>query len=233
LISILLPTRNEPLAHILVEGIRKVMEEVSEPYEIVAVDKSDDGTYERLNEMKVTVIRQKSEGLGGALIEGLKAVQGDLVITMDADLSHDPRYIPSLIKKARETFDVVIGSRRIPGGSIVGWDWRRKLISFGGNFVGRKIAGVNISDLTSGYRLYKRNVLQEVELDDIKSTGYSFQLEILARSISKGFKVGAVPIVFHDRRRGRSKLSKRQWVNFFLTALRIRFGKMDRAKSAI
>jgi len=226
LISILLPTRNEPLVHVLVDDIRKVMEEVSEPYEIVAVDRSDDGTYERLNGMNVTVIRQKGEGLGGALLEGLKAVQGDVVIAMDADLSHNPRYIPSLIQKSRETFDVVIGSRRMPGGGIVGWNWRRKLISFGGNFVGRKIAGVNISDLTSGYRLYKKNVLEGIELDDIKSTGYSFQLEILARSIRKGFKVGVIPIVFHDRRQGRSKLSKRQWLGFFFTALRIRFGRL-------
>lgn len=226
MISILLPTRNEPVAHVLVAGIRETMKEISEPYEIVAVDKSDDGTYERLNEMRVTVIRQKSEGLGGALLEGLKAVQGDVVITMDADLSHDPKYIPSFIEKARETFDVVIGSRRMPGGGIVGWNWRRKLISFGGNFVGRKIAGVNISDLTSGYRLYRRKVLEEIGLEEIKSTGYSFQLEILARSINKGFRVGAVPIVFHDRRQGRSKLSKKQWLDFFLTALRIRFGRL-------
>jgi len=227
MISILLPTRNEPVAHILVAGIRETMKEISEPYEIVAVDKSDDGTYERLNEMNVTVIRQKSEGLGRALLEGLKAVQGDLVITMDADLSHDPKYIPSFIKKARDSFDVVIGSRRMPGGGVVGWSWRRKLISFGGNFVGRKIAGVNISDLTSGYRLYKTKVLEGIRLDEIKSTGYSFQLEILARSIKKGFKVEAVPIVFRDRLQGRSKLSKRQWLDFLLTALRIRFGGFD------
>jgi len=226
MISILLPTRNEPLAHILVAGIRETMKDISEMYEIVAVDKSDDGTYERLDETKVTVIQQKSEGLGGALLEGLKAVQGDLVITMDADLSHDPKYIPSFIEKARETFDVVIGSRRMPGGGIVGWNWRRKLVSFGGNFVGRKIAGVNILDLTSGYRLYKRKVLEGIGLDEIKSTGYSFQLEVLARSINKGFKVGTVPIVFHDRRQGRSKLSKWQWLDFLLTALRIRFGRL-------
>lgn len=226
MISVLLPTRNEPLVHILVAGIRETMAELLESYEIVAVDKSDDSTYERLNEMRVTVIRQKSEGLGGALLEGLKAVQGDVVITMDADLSHDPKYIPSFIEKARETFDVVIGSRRMPGGGIVGWNWRRKLISFGGNFVGRKIAGVNISDLTSGYRLYRRKVLEEIGLDEMKSTGYSFQLEILARSINKGFRVGAVPIVFRDRRQGRSKLSKKQWLEFFLTALRIRFGRL-------
>jgi len=227
MISILLPTRNEPLAHILVAGIRETMKEISEPYEIVAVDKSDDGTYERLNEMKVTVIRQKTEGLGGALLEGLKAVQGDVVITMDADFSHDPKYIPSFIKKARESFDVIIGSRRMPGGGIVGWSWRRRLISFGGNFVGRKIAGVDISDLTSGYRLYKRRVLEGIGLDEIKSIGYSFQLEILARSIKKGFKVEAVPIVFQDRLQGRSKLSKRQWLDFFFTALKIRFGRLN------
>ncbi len=227
MISILLPTRNEPLVHILLARIREAMDEMSEPYEIVAVDKSDDGTYERLNQMKVNVIRQKSEGLGGALSEGLKAVQGDLAITMDADLSHDPKYIASFVKKARESFDIVIGSRRMPGGGIVGWSWRRKLISYGGNLVGRKVAGVNISDLTSGYRLYKRKVLEEIDLDEIKSTGYSFQLEILARSIKKGFKVGAVPIVFRDRLQGRSKLSKRQWLDFLLTALRIRFGRLD------
>ena len=160
-------------------------------------------------------------------MEGLKEVQGGVVITMDADLSHDPKYIPSFIKKARESFGVVIGSRRMPGGGVVGWSWRRKLISFGGNFVGRKIAGVNISDLTSGYRLYKTKVLEGIRLDEIKSTGYSFQLEILARSIKKGFKVEAVPIVFRDRLQGRSKLSKGQWLDFLLTALRIRFGGFD------
>jgi len=227
MISILLPTRNEPLVHVLVAGIRIAMKEVSEPFEIVAIDRSDDGTYERLNEINVTVMRQRSEGLGGALVEGLKAVKGDVVITMDADLSHDPKYIPSFVKRASETFDIVIGSRRMPGGGVVGWSWRRKLISFGGNFVGRRIAGVNISDLTSGYRLYRREVLEGIGLDEIKSAGYSFQLEILARSIKKGFRVGAVPIVFRDRREGRSKLSKRQWLDFFITALRIRFGRLD------
>jgi dolichol-phosphate mannosyltransferase len=146
----------------------------------------------------------------------------ELVFEMDADLSHNPKYMKDLLEKASGGYDIVIGSRLEEGGGIVGWSLLRKLVSKGGNMVGRHIAGIRVRDMTSGYRLYKKEVLEKIGLDSIKANSYDFQLEMLARALRAGFKVGTVPIVFEDRRTGGSKLSKMDMVKFLLTAIRIR-----------
>jgi len=142
---------------------------------------------------------------------------------MDADLSHDPKYIPEFIDKINGGFDLVIGERK----SVVGWNWCRKVVSWGGNFIGRNLAGIKIKDLTTGYRAYRKEVLKSICLDKIESNGYAFQLETLARSLSKGFKIGSVHIIFHDRKNGKSKLSKRDIIEFFILAIKIRLRVID------
>ncbi len=223
MISIVLPTRNEPGVGQLITAVREVLTQSHEPFEIVVIDKSDDDTPERARAAGAAIHRQTSEGLGGALKEGLRIARGDIVFAMDADFSHDPKYIPDFLNRMREGFDLVIGSRKIPGGGVVGWNRRRKLVSGGANFVAHYIAGIDVSDLTSGFRAYRATMLSDLNLETIRSSSYAFQLEVTARAVKRGFKVGVVPIVFPDRRAGKSKLSRKDILDFFYTALKIRF----------
>lgn len=226
MISIVLPTKNEPLVYKLIEGIKSVMNRYGRSYEIIAIDDSDDSTYEILNSAGVIVIKQKSKGLGGALIEGLKIAKGDYSITMDADFSHDPKYIPKLVERSAEGFELVIGSRREPGGKIIGWSLDRKIISFMANFIGKHLAGIKASDVTSGFRLYSKEVIKKVDFRKIKSKGYAFQLEVLAEVKQRGFRIGSIPILFINRKQGTSKLSRNESFAFLLTALRIRLSNI-------
>jgi dolichol-phosphate mannosyltransferase len=223
MISIVLPTRNEPGVGQLITAVHEVLTQSHEPFEIVVIDKSDDDTPERARAAGAAIHRQTSEGLGGALKEGLRIARGDIVFAMDADFSHDPKYIPDFLNRMREGFDLVIGSRKIPGGGVVGWNRRRKLVSGGANFVAHYIAGIDVSDLTSGFRAYRATMLSDLNLETIRSSSYAFQLEVTARAVKRGFKVGVVPIVFPDRHAGKSKLSRKDIVDFFYTALKIRF----------
>lgn len=223
MISILIPTRNEPEIQNLVAKIREVLSQVNQPFEIVVIDKSDDDTADRARSAGATVFKQESRGLGGALKEGLRKANGEIAIAMDADFSHDPIYIPSFLAKMEEGFDLVIGSRKIPGGGVVGWNRRRRLVSSGANFVARYIGGVRVSDLTSGYRAYRKTMVDDLDTETIGSSSYAFQLEVTARAVKRGFRVGVVPIVFPDRRTGKSKLSRKDIIDFLNTALKIRF----------
>jgi dolichol-phosphate mannosyltransferase len=222
MISIILPTKNEPLVNDLIEEIAKVMKGLKRPYEIIAIDDSDDDTFLNLEMSEAKPIKQTSKGLGGAIIEGFNNANGTLLITMDADFSHRPEYIPELIDKSEKNFDIVIGSRREPGGKIIGWNFTRKVISTGANFVARYIAGIKVSDVTTGYRLYKKDAINNLCLNELKSKNYSFQLEILARAARKNLKIGTIPIVFYDRKRGKSKLSRKEIFSFLTAAIRIR-----------
>ncbi|MBS7623668.1 glycosyltransferase [Candidatus Bathyarchaeota archaeon] len=221
MISVVLPTRNEPTVQDLIAQLRETMKSVTTDYEILAVDKSDDDTPSRLRRAGVDVLAQKSRGLGGAIIEGLRAARGDPILVMDADLSHNPRFIPAFIKKSLEGFDIVVGSRRVGGGGIVGWGIYRRLVSWIGNVLGRVVAGVDASDLTSGYRLYSRKAVGTLDFDRLRSSGYAFQLEVLAEASERGLRIGSVPIVFTDRSAGVSKLSRKDIFEFLLTALRL------------
>jgi dolichol-phosphate mannosyltransferase len=226
-----MPTRNEPAVEDLVSKIKDIMKSLNVDYEILAVDKSDDDTADKLRALGIEIMRQKSKGLGGAIVEGLEAARGDLVFVMDADLSHDPKFLPLFIEKSKEGFDVIVGSRRIEGGEVIGWGLYRKLVSAIANFVGRLGSGLNISDITSGYRLYRRTVIEALNFQDFKTGGYAFQLEVLSKSVSIGFKIGEVPIVFYDRTKGKSKLSKKDIFEFILTSIRLGFRRFERALS--
>lgn len=229
-IRVILPTYNEK------ENLKILLPRLFEVFEsnglngdvLVVDDNSPDGTADFAEETgkkyKVKVIRRKEKmGLGSAYVRGFKESLKDgkdIVFEMDADLSHDPKYIPKFVKKINETFDVVIGERK----EVKGWNFYRKAVSWGGNFIGRNLAGIKVKDLTTGYRAYRKGVLESIDLSEINSSGYAFQLEMLARSLSKEFKIGSVPIVFNDRKGGKSKLSKSDIMEFFILALKIRLG---------
>ncbi len=231
LISIIIPTRNEPAVEDLISKINDVMKSLNSDYNILAVDKSDDDTTEKLRKLGIDVLQQESKGLGGAIVEGLKAAKGDLVFVMDADLSHDPKFIPSFIEKSKEGIDVIVGSRRVEGGEVIGWGLYRKMVSRIANIIGRLGSGLKISDITSGYRLYRKTVIDQLDFQDFKTSGYAFQIEVLSEALNSGFKIDEVPIVFHDRAKGQSKLSKKDIFEFLLTSFRLGIRRFKRALS--
>ncbi len=153
--------------------------------------------------------RAAKEGLGRAYLAGFERAlsQGaELVVVMDADYSHDPAYLPALLAAA-ESNDLVLGSRYVPGGHIADWPWLRRLLSRAGSLYARVILDVAVKDLTGGYRCIRRDVLERVELRTLRSQGYVFNIELTFRALREGFRVSEVPIVFHDRAVGQSKIS--------------------------
>lgn len=205
---------------------------------LIVDDNSPDKTYEKVQELIDTdtyggqlhlVIRQQKEGLGKAYIEGFKwclARDYAFIIEMDADLSHDPKYLPSFIENIK-TYDLVIGSRYVKGGGVVNWSLLRKFISFGGSTYARTILGISLRDVTGGFKCFRREVLEAIDLDNIMSAGYAFQIEMNYRTILKGFKVKEVPIIFEDRVAGKSKMSKKIFIEALLNVVTLRLHKND------
>ena len=184
---------------------------------LVIDDNSPDGTGRLADEIaarepRVHVLhRAGKEGLGRAYLAGFAwalARGYGLVLEMDADFSHDPRYLPAMLEAAREA-DLVLGSRYVPGGGTVNWGVARKLISRGGSLYARTILGIPIRDLTGGFKCFRREVLEAIDLPTVECTGYAFQIELTYRTLRKGFRVREIPIVFVDRRVGHSKMSRR------------------------
>ncbi|HID17767.1 TPA: glycosyltransferase, partial [Candidatus Bathyarchaeota archaeon] len=136
MISVILPTKNEPKVSELIASIRKELEKLGEEYEILVVDKSSDDTPEKARLAGAKVLKQESDGLGNAIKEGVALARGGVILVMDADFSHDPRHIPTFLKKIKSV-DIVVGARKVPGGNVIGWSWRRKLISWAANFLAR------------------------------------------------------------------------------------------------
>jgi dolichol-phosphate mannosyltransferase len=183
---------------------------------LIVDDNSPDGTGEiadRLAEEhgNVSVLhRPRKEGLGPAYIAGFRrALAGGagLVLEMDSDFSHDPAYLPRLLEAA-ERADLVIGSRYVPGGGVSEWGALRRTISRGGSAYARFVLGVEVRDLTGGFKCFRREVLETIDLDTIQARGYAFQVEMTYRAIQRGFKVVEVPIVFRDRQAGSSKMDR-------------------------
>ena len=184
---------------------------------LVVDDSSPDGTGEiadrlALERPSVQVLHRTAKtGLGHAYLAGFeKALEGgaDLVIEMDADFSHDPRYLGDLLAAA-ENADLVLGSRYVAGGGVENWGLLRKVISRGGGTYARLILGVNIRDLTGGFKCIRRRVLEGIDLQSVRAEGYVFQIEVTYRALLAGFHVEEVPIVFRDRTAGASKMSSR------------------------
>ncbi len=155
--------------------------------------------------------RTRKEGLGKAYLAGFAwALERGyrLVLEMDADFSHDPRHLPALLAAAEDA-DLVLGSRYVPGGGIENWGLGRRLLSRGGSLYARLILGIPVRDLTGGFKCFRREVLEAIDLATVECSGYAFQIELTWRALRKGFRVVEVPIVFVDRRVGQSKMSRR------------------------
>jgi dolichol-phosphate mannosyltransferase len=208
------PTYNE--AGTVVEVIERVLASTPDVDVLVADDNSPDGTGRLADdiasrEQRVRVLHRPGKaGLGPAYVAGFKDALArgyDAVIEMDADLSHSPEDVPRLVEAAASA-DVVIGSRYAPGGGTRNWSKNRERLSRVGNAYARMALRVPVRDATAGFRIYRREVLEELPLDDVGSTGYGFQIEMLWRAWLAGFKVAEIPIVFTERREGVSKMSR-------------------------
>jgi len=184
---------------------------------LVIDDSSPDGTGELADrlaaaEPRLHVLhRAAKQGLGKAYLAGFAwALQRGypLVLEMDADFSHNPKYLPHMLELAREA-DLVLGSRNVKGGGTVNWGLGRKVLSRGGSFYARTILGLGIRDLTGGFKCFRREVLEAIDLGSVECSGYAFQIELSYRAVKKGFRVVELPIVFEDRRVGQSKMSRR------------------------
>lgn len=205
---------------------------------IVVDDNSPDGTgaiADRLameNDGRVGVIHRAGKlGLGTAYIAGFKralAEGADLICTMDADFSHNPCYVPALVDKIGQGYDLVIGSRYVRGGGSSGCTFDRKLLSWGANAFARTMLGLRAHDTTAGFRCYRRAVLAEMDLDGIKASGYSFLIEMLCGVQRRGWRVGEVPIIFENRRLGASKVSRNEIARALGTVLRLGWTRLTR-----
>jgi dolichol-phosphate mannosyltransferase len=183
---------------------------------LVVDDGSPDGTGEIAERLAAgqeglsVLHRPRKEGLGPAYIAGFRAaLEGgaDLIIEMDSDFSHEPAYLPRLLE-AMGSADVAIGSRYVPGGGVGDWGPMRRAISRGGSAYARLVLGLRIHDATAGFKCFRREVLEAIDLDSVQSRGYAFQVELTYRALQRGFRVVEVPIVFRDRRVGSSKMSR-------------------------
>jgi len=213
---IVIPTYNE------IENIRPLVETVLKgtppSLEILVVDDgSPDGTGALVDTLtaespRVHVLhRAKKMGLGTAYVAGFRwglERAFDTIIEMDADFSHDPKYLPTMLERL-ENYDFVIGSRYVAGGGTVNWGIGRKILSRGGSLYSRLILGAPIRDFTGGFNGWRKAVLEAVDLDTLRSDGYSFQIELKYRAFRRGFRFTEFPIVFEDRKVGKSKMNRK------------------------
>jgi dolichol-phosphate mannosyltransferase len=212
-----------------VDGVRAALPEA---HLLIVDDNSPDGTGQLADVLaakdgQVRVIhRPKKLGLGTAYVQafcGGMAEGYDRFVQMDADLSHDARYLPDFVRALDEGNDVVIGSRNIAGGGVEGWGFARHFMSKGGSLYSRAILGMSIRDLTSGYKAFSRRALDAIDLGTVGSNGYSFQIETTYRAVLRGMRVKEVPIVFVDRTVGRSKMSRKIFAEAIARVWKLRF----------
>ena len=232
-LSIVLPTYNER------ENIGRLIEKIMTIFKknnfdgliIVVDDNSPDGTdkivencIKKYNNIKL-IEREKKLGLGTAYVRGFKEAikYSDLIIEMDSDFSHNPNDIPRLINTINHV-DVVVGSRYVKNGKIIGWPFFRKIQSRFANFLARFFLRIDIKDTVSGFRVYKSEVLKSLDLDSIISKGFSFQVEILYKIKKLGFRVKEIPIVFVNRKKGKSTFSLKIIIEFIYVILKLSFG---------
>jgi len=211
---IIVPTYNE------IENIEKLIRDISDidsTSDILIVDdNSPDGTGEQVEKLReqfknlFLIKREEKLGLGTAYVAGFKyALQNGytIIFEMDADFSHDPKEIPNFLEAIKNA-DLVIGSRYIKGVNVVNWPLSRLLLSYFANRYTRFVTGLPLCDSTGGYKCYKRQVLESINLEEIRSGGYSFQIEMNFKAWKKGFELKEIPIIFIDRAVGKSKMSK-------------------------
>ena len=237
-INIVIPTYNEAEnIKELIPAVFKVFNENNLDGCITVVDdNSPDGTANVVQSLQekekypVTLIeRPNKSGLGTAYIAGFKrAIEdgADVIFEMDADFSHDPKYIPEFIRKIEDGADLVIGSRYMKGGKRKNCPIRAVIIGHGANILIKLIDNLPVTDVTTGYRAYKKEVLGKINLDNIKSQGYEFQLEMIYKTHRLGYRIDGIPIIFTSRTVGESKLSREEIKNFFIRAFELRRGKI-------
>jgi dolichol-phosphate mannosyltransferase len=212
---LVLPTYNE--AENIEPFVAAVRDNLPAGAQILIVDdNSPDGTgaravalTERHDDVAV-IHRRRKEGIGPAYVAGFRqALAGGagLVLEMDSDFSHDPAYLPRLLDAAKRA-DLVLGSRYVAGGGVSDWGPLRRAISRGGSTYARLVLGVDVHDLTGGFKCFRREVLEAINLDSVQARGYAFQVEMTYRAIRQGFRVVEVPIVFRDRQAGNSKMDR-------------------------
>jgi dolichol-phosphate mannosyltransferase len=205
---------------------------------LVVDDNSPDGTGALADalaaqEPRLRVLhRARKEGLGRAYLAGFaEALRNGygLILEMDADFSHDPSRLPALLAES-QTSDLVLGSRYVEGGGTVNWGLGRRLLSKGGSLYARLILGLPIHDLTGGFKCFRREVLEAIDLPSVRSSGYAFQIELTYRAVKHGFRVREVPITFLERRVGESKMSRRIVAEALWMVWKIRFDPAANAR---
>lgn len=228
---VIIPTYNER------ENLERLLGEIHQVdgalHILIVDDGSPDGTGALADQLaaadeRIHVMHREGKlGLGTAYIAGFKwALKRDyeLVFEMDADFSHEPEALPRFIEAVANGADLVIGSRWVPGGETPGWPAWRKGISRGGSMYARTVLGVDVRDLTSGFKCFHRRVLQAIDLDSVEAVGYGFQVELNWRTLRRGFKVVEVPICFRDRAAGQSKMSSKIFAEALVLVVKLRLG---------
>ncbi|OIO18109.1 dolichyl-phosphate beta-D-mannosyltransferase [Candidatus Kuenenbacteria bacterium CG11_big_fil_rev_8_21_14_0_20_37_9] len=229
---IVIPTYNE--SENIVELVKAIFSlSITDLHIVVVDDNSPDGTgrivSELAREYPLTVINRKGKlGLGSAYVAGFKKafeMKAGLIFEMDADFSHNPRDIPRLLEEISQGNDVVIGSRRVFGGNVLGWNTRRNFQSKCAMLFARFMLGLKTKDITAGFRCFRSSVLENIGLEKITSNSYAFQEEVVYLCEKNGFKVKEIPVTFIDRQYGKSKLGVKDILEFFWTIFRLRFKK--------
>tara|TARA_Y100000034_G_C6788229_1_gene352723 strand:+ start:11 stop:721 length:711 start_codon:yes stop_codon:yes gene_type:complete len=231
---VILPTYNEK------DNIGKLLKKLLEVFKgikdfdmniLVVDDNSPDGTQEEVKKFlgkNIFMITGEKNGLGAAYIRGftyaIEKLKMDVIFEMDADFSHNPDDIPRFLEEIKNGSDFVIGSRYIKGGDTPDWGFDRKLISSGGNFFARIIAGLySVRDCTSGYRAIRTELIKKINLEDLRVKGYSFQMNLLHNAIKENGKIKEIPIIFVDRHVGTSKIERKDMYEFFINSFKLRF----------
>ncbi len=212
---VIIPTYNEQ------DNLRCLIDQILAQHPALRVlvvdDNSPDGTGKLADELsksddRIAVLHRPAKmGLGSAYRDGFRraiSLGADLLIEMDADFSHDPAILPLFIEKSKE-YDLIIGSRYLHGISVVNWPLRRLMLSYGANVYTRLITGLKVMDCTSGFKCFRRSLIERIDLDSVRSDGYSFQIEMNFHANQLGVRICEVPIIFIDRRAGHSKMSKK------------------------
>jgi dolichol-phosphate mannosyltransferase len=228
---VVVPTYNE------IENIDSLLEALlalSSGLDVLVIDDgSPDGTGGRVDgwsrrEPRVRVIHRPGKmGLGTAYIAGFTRALSDgyeAIVEMDADFSHRPEYVPDLLAKTQD-FDLVIGSRYVAGGGTSGWGLRRRLLSEGANIFARGMLGLSVRDCTAGFRCFRADALRRIDLSTVLAEGYSFQVEMLFRILKNGGRVAEMPIIFEERRHGKSKISRTEVLRAVQTVVRLARGR--------
>lgn len=226
---VITPTYNEK--ENISSFLESVMKQFPEGDFLIVDDSSPDGTAKIVEEISKSedrvnlMVRQGKMGLGSAYRDGFgwALERGyERVYEMDADFSHDPRYLHDLYDELVKGNDLVIGSRRVKGGGVEGWGWLRHLISGGGSVYSRIVLGVPIKDLTAGFKGFRKQVLEALPWDRFYSQGFFFQVETHYRAWKAGFKIKEIPIIFKDRTAGKSKMNRRIFFEALFLALKLR-----------